>query len=379
MDPTPAEYNTCRSDLHEAAQELEKFRQIVETAELGVVTINEHHEVVYMNAAAEAMFGYERQEILGGDLSPLIPSEHRQPHRNYVERYVRTRRGKLIGHTAELEAERRDGSRFPIHISFSTAEVADGLLMTAIIRDVSKEAGLEKEVRQSQRLAILGEMVATVSHEIRSPLTLIGGFARQLERDPELSDKALNKLNIITGEVERLETILNELGDLSRPHKYDWRETDPAQVLEHVAELMEPELKRAGAEFKVSRTGGLPLIMADANRLSQVLINLINNALQAGGNHPVIEVALEPRPDGVLLEVRDQGPGVDPASAKDLFTPFFTTKKGGTGLGLPVARRIVEEHGGRIELANRPEGGAVARVRLPAAPGIQQKLPLAGL
>ncbi|MBU1274000.1 MAG: PAS domain S-box protein [Proteobacteria bacterium] len=376
MDPNPADENTCRSDLHEAAQELEKFRQIVETAELGVVTINENHEVVYMNAAAEAMFGYARQEIMGGDLSPLIPSEHREHHRNYVERYVATRRGRLIGHTAELEAERRDGSRFPIHISFSTAEVAGGLLMTAIIRDLSKEAGLEKEVRQSQRLAILGEMVATVSHEIRSPLTLIGGFALQLERDPELSEKVRGKLKIITAEVKRLETILNELGDLSRPHKYDWRETDAAQLLEHVAELMGPELERAGAELKISRNGELPPLMADAGRLSQVLINLINNAVQASGDHPVIEVVLEPHPEGVLLEVRDQGPGVDPANAKQLFTPFFTTKRGGTGLGLPVARRIVEEHGGRIELANRDQGGAVARVRLPAAPAIQQKLPL---
>ncbi len=376
MQPTPAEDNTYQSDLHQAVQELEKFRQIVETAELGVVTINENHEVIYMNAAAETMFGYGRHELMGGDLSPLIPSEHRQHHRNYVERYVRTRRGKLIGHTAELEAERRDGSRFPIHISFSTAEVAGSLLMTAIIRDVSKEAGLEKEVRQSQRLAILGEMVATVSHEIRSPLTLIGGFARQLERDPELGDKARSKLRIISGEVERLETILNELGDLSRPHKYDWRETDPAQVLERVATLMGPELKRAGVKFTVSNGQGLPAVMADADRLSQVLINLINNAVQASGEHPVIEVALEPHPEGVLLEVRDQGSGVDPANAKELFTPFFTTKKGGTGLGLPVARRIVEEHGGRIELTNRPEGGAVARVRLPAAPAIQQKLPL---
>ena len=248
--------------------------------------------------------------------------------------------------------------------------------MTAIIRDLSKEAGLEREVRQSQRLAILGEMVATVSHEIRSPLALIGGFARQLERDPELSDKSLGKLGIITHEVERLERILNELGEFSRPHKYDWRETDPVVVLEHVVELMEPEINRAGAELKISRNGGLPPIMADADRLSQVLINLINNALQAGGEHPVIELVLQPTPEGVLLEVRDRGRGLESAKARELFTPFFTTKKGGTGLGLPVARRIVEEHGGRMELVNREDGGAVARVRLPTAPAIQQKLPL---
>ena len=375
MQPTP-EDESRRADLAEVVQELEKFRSIVETAELGVVTINENHEVVYLNPAAERMFGYSRQEIMGGDVSPLIPSEHRERHRHYVERYVRTRRGKMIGHTAELEAERRDGSRFPISISFSVAEVAGALLMTAIVRDKSKEAGLEKEVKQSQRLAILGEMVATVSHEIRSPLTLIGGFARQLERDPGLGDKARNKLAIISKEVERLEAILNELGDLSRPHKYNWQESDLRQVVDHVAELMGPELEEAGARLTVRKDRELPLVMADNDRLSQVLINLINNAVQASGEGAKVEVALLANGDGVRLEVRDQGGGLEPGHAKDVFTPFFTTKSGGTGLGLPVARRIIQEHGGSIELSNNDRGGATARIILPPAPGIQQELPL---
>lgn len=179
--------------------------------------------------------------------------------------------------------------------------------------------------------------------------------------------------------MERLEKILNELGDFSRPHKYNWMETDVSQVVEHVAELMEPEINRAGAQLVVSRNGSLPPVMADTDRLSQVLINLINNALQASGEHPKVEVSVEPESEGVLLEVRDQGPGLKPETIREIFTPFFTTKAGGTGLGLPVARRIVEEHGGRIELANRESGGAVARVRLPTAPAIQQKLPLDGV
>ena len=375
MQPTPGE-DSCREDLAAAAQELEKFRSIVESAELGVVTINENHEVVYLNQAAERMFGYERAEILGGDLSPLIPSEHRERHRHYVERYVRTRRSKMIGHTAELEAERKDGSRFPVSISFSMAEVGGGPLMTAIFRDLSKEAGLEQEVRQSQRLAILGEMVATVSHEIRSPLTLIGGFARQLRREDGLSDKGRDKVGIITTEVERLETILNELGDLSRPAKYNWRESDLSSVVEHVAELMEPQLGAAGAHLELVKDHQLPLVMADHDRLSQVLINLINNAVQASGDNARVEVSLQAMGHGVKLEVRDSGPGLDPAHLEEIFTPFFTTKSGGTGLGLPVARRIIEEHGGTIELVNHDGGGAIARVILPPAPALQQKLPL---
>lgn len=365
------------SQLREAAQQLDKFRQIVETAELAVVTINENHEVVYMNPAAEKMFGYAREEIMGGDLSPLIPEEHRSRHRHYVERYAHTRRAKLMGHAAQVEGQRRDGSRFPLQISFSEAEVAGGWLFTAIMRDLSQEHDLAEQVRRSSRLAILGEMVATVTHEIRSPLALIGGFARQLSKEPGLTDKAQHKLEIISQEVGRLESILNELGDLSRPQKYNWQETDLAEVVAHVGELMDPQLRRQKCRLSVIREQELPVIMADRDRLSQVLINLLNNAMQAGQGPPQVEVEL--RPDGaggVLLEVRDRGGGVPPQAQDKIFTPFFTTKPGGTGLGLPVARRIVEEHGGKITLENNDQGGATVRITLPGAPAVQQKLPL---
>lgn len=369
--------NPVLIELREAVQQLEKFRQIVETAELAVVTINENHEVVYMNRAAERMFGYSREELMGGDLAPLIPEEHRERHRHYVERYARTRQAKLMGHAAEVEAQRRDGSRFPVEISFSEAEVAGGLLFTAIMRDLSSEHDLAAQVRRSQRLAILGEMVATVTHEIRSPLALIGGFARQLSKEPELSPKARHKLGIITHEVSRLESILNELGDFSRPQRYDWQETDLGQVVDHVSELMSPELHKGQVKLTVIKHRGLPVIMADRDRLSQVLINLINNAVQACGEAPQVEVEVGPDGrGGALLQVRDWGGGLDSLSPEKVFTPFFTTKQGGTGLGLPVARRIVEEHGGQIELTGNQHGGTTVKITLPSAPAVQQELPL---
>lgn len=376
MSPKSQDNHTL-DELREAAQQLEKFRQIVESADTAVVSINEGHEVVYMNRAAERMFGYTRDEIMGGDLSPLIPEEHRGRHRSYVERYLRTRQARLVGHTAEVEGQRRDGSRFPLHLSLSVAEVAGGLLFTAIMRDLSQERDLAEQVRRSQRLAILGEMVATVSHEIRSPLTLIGGFARQIKKEPGLSDKALHKLDIITSEVARLEAILRELGDLSRPQKYNWQETDLGEVVVHVGELMEPELKAARTKLTIIRGKDLPLVMADSDRISQVLINLINNGVQACEGDPVVEVEVSPDPaGGVLLQVRDHGGGVLPQIKDKLFTPFFTTKPTGTGLGLPVARRIVEEHGGRIELDGNERGGTTVSIHLPAPPALQQELPL---
>lgn len=356
------------NDVHELAQELEKYRQIVETAGDAVVSINQNHEVVYMNAAAESLFGYRRAEILGGDLAPLIPSEHRLAHRHYVERYVRTRQARLIGHSADLEAERRDGSRFPINISFSKAETADGgLMFTAIMRDKTAERELADRAKRSERLAAVGQMVTTVSHEIRTPLSLIGGFARQVQKEPGLSDKARHKLGIIVEEVARLESLLVELNDLSRPQQYTWTEVDLGEVAAGAAELMAPELARQGLALVSEIAPDLPLVAADRNRLRQVLINLLQNAAQASRPGDRLRLRLGRSDSGSLfLEVADQGEGMSPEQLSQVFQLFYTTKPRGTGLGLPVARRIVEEHGGSLDLTSAPGQGTTARIVLPA-------------
>ncbi|MFH1035376.1 MAG: ATP-binding protein [Pseudomonadota bacterium] len=355
------------SEVQELAQELEKYRQIVETASDAVVSVNQHHEVVYMNAAAERLFGYQRGEILGGDLSPLIPHEHRQAHRHYLERYLRTGQARLMGHSAELLAQRKDGTQRPISISFSQAQLDDGPLFTAIMRDLSAERSLAQQAKQSQQLALVGQTVATVSHEIRTPLVLIGGFARQLGKEKGLSPQGRQKLEVVTQEVRRLEGLLSELNDLARPQRYAWQEVALPRILERVRELMEPQLKKDGLGLHLELATGLPKVAADPDRLSQVLINLVQNAAQASQAGQVITLGLEKDPQGqAVLTVGDQGAGIAAEHLSQVFNPFFTTKKRGTGLGLPLARRIVEEHGGRLELMSQPGLGTRVRVSLPA-------------
>jgi two-component system sensor kinase FixL len=244
------------NDVREMALELEQYRQMVDDASDAVVTINEHHEIVYFNDMAERMFGYEREEVIGGDLSFILPTEHRKNHRHYVERYIKTRKARMIGHSAEVIAERRDGTRFPVSISFSQAETGMGLLFTAIMRDLSAERNLVERVRQAESLAGLGSMVATVSHEIKTPLVLIGGFARQVAKEAGLSSKGRRKMDIIVSEVERLENILNEIGDLSRPQQYNWAEVDVCGLAEGLMELMGP--KSAGESGQPSRSSNAP-------------------------------------------------------------------------------------------------------------------------
>ncbi len=357
------------NEVHELVSELEKYRQIIETANDAVVSINRYHEVVFMNRAAETMFGYQRNEILGGDLAPLIPSEYRKDHKRFVERYVRTRQARFIGHVAQVQAERRDGKRFPISISFSVAETNNELLLTAIMRDLTAERDLAMQVKRAERLAAVGQMVATVSHEIRTPLTLIGGFAGQLLKERGLSERGKRKMGIVVEEVARLEKMLSELNDLSRVQPYDWEELDVAEVVDHVKALMGPQLKRDRFFFHLRKEKGLAKVVADRSRLSQVFINLVNNAVQASvpGDEIIMEMSAG-NDGGVDIRVRDFGAGIPAKHMEEIFNPFFTTKKRGTGLGLPLAKRIVEEHGGKIDLQSDVGSGTVATVRLPAAP-----------
>lgn len=369
-----------RSEVQELAQELEKYRQIVETAGDAVVSVNQHHEVVYMNAAAERLFGYQRVEVLGGDLAPLIPSEHRQAHRHYLERYLATGQARVLGHSAELMAERKDGQRLPISISFSVAQLADGPLFTAIMRDLSAERSLAQQVKRSQQLALVGQTVATVSHEIRTPLVLIGGFARQLAgKEKRLSPQGRHKLEVISAEVARLEGLLSELNDLSRPQQYNWQEVGLPQVVERVRELMEPQLLRDGLGLRLELAPGLPQVAADPDRLSQVLINLIQNAAQASQPGQEVVLSLESDPQGqAVLTVSDQGGGIAPQHMAQVFNPFFTTKPRGTGLGLPLARRIMEEHGGGLELFSQSGQGTRVRLVLPPLGQGPEKPPSGG-
>ncbi|KIX15677.1 two-component system sensor histidine kinase NtrB [Dethiosulfatarculus sandiegensis] len=359
------------TDFKAMALELDKYRRIIETADDAVVSINENHEVVFMNKAAEKLFGYQRSEIMGGDLNILIPQEYREQHRKFLNKYLRTGHPRMMGTVAEVTIEKRDGAKIPVSISLSGGVSENGrMLFTAIMRDLSAERSLTQRVQEAEALAAVGKMVATVSHEIKTPLALIGGFTRQVTREPNISEKGKRKLEIVLEEVGRLESLLNEISDLSRPYRYQFEELDMCQESAQVLELMTPSLGEAANGLSLLCNKGVPKVMADKNRLRQVLINLVNNAVQAcAKEEPKVEVEVAPWPrGGVILEVRDNGHGIPEEHQKELFTPFFTTKKQGTGLGLPLARRIIRDHGGKIKVVSQVGEGTTVLVALPARP-----------
>ncbi len=202
--------------LQELRQKQEINSGIINSATDAIVTINEDHVIVGYNRGAEQMFGYTRSEALGQDLTIIIPPPYKAEHRAYVRRFVATREARMIGKHARLNAQRRDGREFPISISFSVAEIRDNLYFTGIIRDITEYKELEDRVLHTERLAAVGNTMTHIAHEIKNPLLIIGGFARQLLKVPGLEEKSRHKLSIIAEEVSQLEEMVAEMREFVR-------------------------------------------------------------------------------------------------------------------------------------------------------------------
>jgi hypothetical protein len=218
-----------------------------------------------------------------------------------------------------------------------------------------------------ERLALLGEMAASVAHELKTPLVSIGGFARRLSRSPG-KDQSVEYANIIAREAARMEELLSDILSFAKKQYLCFAPCKIASVIEEVLQLEHLPLQQAGIEVKCDIDPQLPTIQADEAKLRQVLLNLVCNARQAMQQGGTLDITATPTrfrgQDAVEIAVCDSGPGIPPEVLPQLFQPFFSTKAGGTGLGLPISAQIVHQHHGELEAINRRRGASFV-IRLP--------------
>jgi PAS domain S-box-containing protein len=351
--------------FQELRQKQEINTGIINSATDAIITINEDHVIVGYNQGAEQMFGYTRQEALGQDLTIIIPPPYKDEHRQYVRRYVATREARMIGKHVRLNALRRDGGEFPMSISFSVAEIQDNLYFTGIIRDITEYQEMEERVLQSERLAAVGNTVTHIAHEIKNPLLIIGGFARQLIKIPGLDDKARQKLTIIAEEVVHLEEMVAEMREFVRRPPAARRPGQISDVLQEVLELFQETFTEHHITVRRVEQGPLPLVVFDPKQVRQVLINLFKNALEAMPRGGKITLTSRVRGGNVEISITDTGEGMSPEVVGNLFQPYFTTKEKGTGLGLAICQSIIKEHGGCIFADSTPGKGSTFTIQLP--------------
>jgi len=235
----------------------------------------------------------------------------------------------------------------------------------------ANETGMEPPpAAASEKQLLLSRLLERLAHEIRNPLSSLDIHLQLLEEDfgqwpPQIKSQAAARLEIIHGELRRLENTVDQFMRLAGPSELSLAPTDLAKIARHVCDLLQPEAATRQIEITAEIAADVPALLADGGQLIQALLNLVINALQAIEHKGAVVIAARREGDLCLIEVRDSGPGVPADRLTTIFEPYFTTKSQGKGIGLWIAQQIVTAHRGAIQAANSPAGGAVLTIRLP--------------
>jgi two-component system sensor kinase FixL len=346
-----------------------RWRAIVNAAVDGIIVIDSRGRIEAFNAAAERMFGYREQEVLGQNVSLLMPEPMRSHHDEYIDHYLATGEKKIIGIGRAVSARRRDGQLVPVHLSVGEFEFDGQRHFTGIIHDLSKRTELEERLREATALARLGEMAAVIAHEVKNPLAAVRGAVQVIgsRLSAHSNDGAIIKE--IIARLDALNDLIQDLLVFARPPAPKPVRVDARALVESVATL----LKRDPAfhSLEVAILGTAPPAQADPNLLTIAIQNLLINSAQAQQGRGDIRVTLSSDGPSVRIEIADSGPGIPPEIRAALFRPFKTTKARGTGLGMATAKRLIESQGGQIEVQSPAGGGTIVTLTVPAAPEME--------
>ncbi|MFH1625356.1 MAG: ATP-binding protein [Pseudomonadota bacterium] len=354
-------------DCPDRIQELVILQRAVESTNNGFVTIDEDHRILFFNRAAARIFGYSREEVVGKDLDVILVPRCSKDHHKAVAAYLKDKKRRITGHQRDLIATRKNGETFPALISFSVAEVDGRSFFTGIVRDMTETAALQGQIFKAERLAALGQVIAEITHEIKVPLTVIGGLARQLIKTTK-GQESVSKLKVITEEVRRLENFVVELNEYYLPRTLTIERFDINSLLREIYSATKDDCQERDIRLLLKTDDEPVLVEGDKDRLRQVFFNLVRNGIEAmedGGNLSIESVLTR---DKVEVTIADDGPGIPEDDHERIFTPFFTTKTGGTGLGLSLSKRIVEDHKGpSLSLTSRVGKGTAFKITVPSA------------
>jgi two-component system sensor kinase FixL len=294
-----------------------------------------------------------------------MPAPYHEEHDGYIEQYLHTGVHKIIGIGREVTGKRRDGTTFPLHLSVGEMAVNGERKFTGILHDLSVRIKMEERLREQTSLARLGEMAAVIAHEVKNPLAGVRGAIQVIGgRLPKESKDAL-VVNEILSRIDALNDLMKDLLLFARPPQARLAPVNLAALIRTTAELLSGDPALKGVAIHVE--GDVAPLYADAELLKIVFQNLLVNGAQAMHGEGAIDVTLQSSGNLCQVTFRDTGPGIPADMLAKIFTPFFTTKARGTGLGLPTAKRLVEAHAGTIAITCPPEGGTTVVVELPQA------------
>jgi len=341
---------------------VEAFRDIlISSLPVGLIATDTNGGIILYNRFSQELTGISEKKALGGDPTVFndMPDIHAAfktpgtPQKELYQKEVQLSSGSGISHTVQL-------SRLAIIDSDDT--FVGTLLM---MQDLSQVKKLEKDLRRSERLAALGKMAAGVAHELRNPLSSIKGLALVLQSKFSGENHDNKTAEILVQEVERLNRSISELLDYARPQTLQKIDVDLHKILNKGVSLLCIDAEAAGVRMVTDFPEVLPMIQADEDKLNQVFLNLFLNGIQAMEFGGTLIVHTAKTDESIKVIVSDTGSGIEPDNLSRVFDPYFTTKPEGTGLGMAMSAKIVEEHGGVISIESEVTKGTSVTVEIP--------------
>jgi PAS domain S-box-containing protein len=358
---------------HEHLKSAARLNAIVRSAVDGIISIDVRGVVETFNPAAESMFGYAAQEIIGRNISLLMAGHDRAHHDDYLRAYLSGGPKRVIGIGREIVGRRKDGTEFPLHLSIGEAKIDQERIFTGILRDLSEARRLEHEFLQAQKMEAVGRLASGIAHDFNNLLMGIIGCADiALERvgtANHAGETAYEPITALRQAAKRGSAIVAELLAFSRKSASVTVVIDVNIVVTDIGHMV-ASLLGADIAFHVILPKSPAWIRADAGQFEQVLMNLLVNARHAMPEGGELTLEVERSPRHVTVRVRDTGCGMDTTTQAKVFEPFFTTKPrgDGTGLGLSTAYAIIQRFEGTIELESTPGAGTCFTMQFPSAP-----------
>lgn len=358
------------------------LRSILATVPDAMIVMNEHGIISSFSTAAEAVFGHREEDVVGRNVSMLMPPSDRAVHDGYLHTYRRTGVRHVIGSLRAATAMRKNGESFPIELAVGETEVGGERTFTGFIRDLTGRKATERRLNELQselvhvsRLSAMGTMASTLAHEINQPLTAIAnyletGLAQIGTRDSELLRDVGEAMELAAGQSLRAGAIVRRLRAFVDGGDTGFQVERLDEIVEEATSLGLLGAHEAGVTVSMTIAAGLDRVLVDRVQIQQVLVNLIRNAIHSMRAMPRKELSIataEDRAGWVKVTVSDTGAGIDPEVRDHLFEAFSTTKEDGMGLGLSICRTIVEAHGGRIWAEPSAYGGTAFHFCVPLA------------
>lgn len=373
-----------------------RIRAILQTAVEGIITIDDRGTMESINPAAERLFGYEASEVIGKNVSLLMPAPFREEHDDYIANYIRTGHARIIGIGREVLGLRKDGSVFPMELSVSEVRLAKGRLFTGFVRDITERKRAENKLAELARTLTeknkeLETIVYIASHDLRSPLVNIQGFSKELAHACEqvrglitenpgatipknklehlVAEEVPEAIAFIQAGVTKMDALLSGFLRFSRLGRVTLsiQEIDMNDLIAAIVRTMDYQFKHASVSLEI---GTLPPCFGDALQLNQVFTNLLDNAVKyrSPGRRASIHISGLREAGRSVYSVRDNGIGIAPeyqGKAFEMFHRLNPSHSEGEGLGLAIAQRILERQNGQIGLESFPGKGSTFFVSLP--------------